>query len=254
MSDFSKKTIVITGAAGGIGDATARYLHARGANLLLTDVGTEGLEKIAAQLGERVAIQAVDVSGEADNEAMIARAEELFGHVHGIFLNAGIEGHVGPFETQTNEHWDKIFSVNVNGVRFGLKAAIPALRRAGGGSVVITASVAGVRGTNGLSPYVTSKHAIMGLMRCAAIELSPEGIRVNCVNPGPVDNRMMRSIEDQANPGHGDEVKAGFINRLPLGRYVTNEEVASVAALLLSEESSGVTGSHYMVDSGFTAT
>ncbi|ANB01944.1 SDR family NAD(P)-dependent oxidoreductase [Ectothiorhodospira sp. BSL-9] len=253
MKPFENKVVVITGAAGGIGEATARMLHAQGARLLLTDREPDGVERLAGELGDGVAAMAVDVSREADNQAMIEAAEKRFGAVNAVFLNAGIEGRVGPMDSLEQADWDKVFAVNVHGVRMGILAALPALRRVGGGSILITASVAGVRGAAGLSPYVSSKHAVMGMMRTAAAELGPEGIRVNTVNPGPVDNRMMRSIEDQASPGHGDDVKAGFVERMPLGRYVTNEEVAGVAVLLLSDASSGVTGTHYLVDAGLTA-
>ncbi|SEQ30607.1 NAD(P)-dependent dehydrogenase, short-chain alcohol dehydrogenase family [Ectothiorhodospira magna] len=253
MSQFNDKVIVITGAAGGIGEATARLLYAQGARLLLTDREADGVEALAAALGERAAGMAVDVSRREENQAMIQAAEQRFGAVHGVFLNAGIEGRVGPLASTTDEDWERVFAVNLHGVRHGLQAAVPALRRAGGGAILITASVAGVRGAAGLSPYVSSKHAVMGMMRCAAVELGPEGIRVNTVNPGPVDNRMMRSIEEQANPGHGDEVKHDFVTRIPLGRYSTNEEIAAVAALLLSDAGSGITGAHYLVDGGMTA-
>lgn len=110
-----------------------------------------------------------------------------------------------------------------------------------------------MKGSAGLSPYVSSKHAVVGMMRTLAAELGPEGIRVNTLNPGPVDNRMMRSIEDQANPGHGDEVQKMFASRIPLGRYVTNEECAAMAVFLLSDESSGCSGNTYLVDGGFNA-
>jgi len=252
MSQLNGKVIVITGAGGGIGGAAARHLHAQGARLMLTDREAEGVQRLAEELGGDTAATAVDVSSPADNRAMIERAEERFGAVHGVYLNAGIEGQAGPLEKAGDEVWEQVFAVNVHGVRYGLQAALPALRRAGGGSVLITSSVAGVRGVAGLSPYVASKHAVMGLMRAAAAELGPEGIRVNTVNPGPVDNRMMRSIEEQVSPGHGEEVKQGFTARIPLGRYVSNEEVARVAAFLLSEDASGITGAHYLVDGGMT--
>ncbi|MCG5532069.1 SDR family oxidoreductase [Halorhodospira sp. 9621] len=253
MKAVDGKVIVITGAAGGIGEATARHLHAQGARLLLTDRELDGVQRLAEELGEGTAAMAVDVSSQADNEAMIREAESHFGAVHGVFLNAGIEGRAGPLEAADDSVWEQVLAVNVHGVRYGIQAALPALRRAGGGSLLITSSVAGVRGAAGLSPYVSSKHAVMGLMRTAAAELGAEGIRVNCVNPGPVDNRMMRSIEDQVSPGHGDEVKQGFTARIPLGRYVSNDEVAAVAVFLLSDAASGITGSNYMVDGGMTA-
>ena len=253
IAPLNGKVIVITGAAGGIGEATARLVYAQGASVFLTDREIEGVDELAKSLGNRAAAAAVDVSSSADNLAMIDKAEKRFGAVHGLFLNAGIEGRVGPLEYAGDDAWEQVFAVNVHGVRYGIQAAIPALRRAGGGTILLTSSVAGVRGSPGLSPYVTSKHAVMGLMRTAAAELGPEGIRVNTINPGPVDNRMMRSIEDQVQPGHGEEVKQGFIGRIPLGRYVTNQEVAATAAFLLSDAASGITGANYMVDAGMTA-
>ncbi|MBK1734480.1 short-chain dehydrogenase [Halorhodospira abdelmalekii] len=253
MAHLNGRHIVITGAAGGIGEATARLLYAHGAHLVLTDRELDGVQALANSLGERAAAMAVDVSSQADNQAMIEAAEARFGPIHGLFLNAGTEGRIGPLEATDDAVWDQVFAVNVHGVRYGIQAALPSLRRGGGGSILITASVAGVRGSPGLSPYVASKHAVMGLMRTAAAELGPEGIRVNTINPGPVDNRMMRSIEDQIQPGQGDAVKEGFLGRIPLGRYVTNEEVAATASFLLSDSASGITGASYMIDAGMTA-
>lgn len=253
INQFDAKVVVITGAAGGIGEATARRLYAQGASLLLADHDSAGVQRLASSLGDRAAAMAVDVSSRSDNEAMIEEAEKLFGAVHALYLNAGIEGQVGPLESAVDDVWEKVFAVNVHGVRYGLQSALPALRRAGGGAVLITSSVAGVRGAAGLSPYVSSKHAVMGMMRCAAVELGAESIRVNTINPGPVDNRMMRSIEEQVQPGHGAEVKQGFVERIPLGRYVTNDEVAATAAFLLSDVASGITGASYLVDAGMTA-
>lgn len=253
MSSLNGKVIAITGGAGGIGETTARMAHAQGASVVITDREAGPVEAIAESLGERAAGLAVDVTRREDNERMVAAALEHFGRLDGVFLNAGIEGEVGPFESRSDAAWEKVFAVNVQGVRFGVAAALPALREAGGGSIVITSSVAGVRGAAGLSPYVSSKHAVVGMMRCLAAELGPEGIRVNTLNPGPVDNRMMRSIEEQANPGHGEEVHKAFSARIPLGRYVTNEECAGMAVFLFSDAASGCNGDTYLVDGGFTA-
>jgi NAD(P)-dependent dehydrogenase (short-subunit alcohol dehydrogenase family) len=253
MNTLEGKIIVITGGAGGIGEATARLAHARGASVVITDRESAPVEAIAESLGERACGLAVDVTRRADNEHMVAVAEERFGRLDAAFLNAGIEGEVGPFERRTDEAWNRVFAVNVHGVRFGVEAAIPALRRAGGGSIVMTSSVAGLRGASGLSPYVSSKHAVVGMMRCLAAELGPEGIRVNTLNPGPVDNRMMRSIEEQAKPGHGEDVHRMFASRVPLGRYVTNEECAAMATMLFSDDASGCNGNTYLVDGGYCA-
>ena len=253
MSTLDGKAIVITGGAGGIGEATARQAHAEGARVVITDREAGRVEEIANELGERAIGLAVDVTSREDNRRMVAAAVKAFDRLDAAFLNAGIEGEVGPFESRTDDAWNKVLAVNLHGVRYGIEAALPALRKAGGGSIVITSSVAGVRGAAGLTPYVTSKHAVIGMMRCLAAELGPEGIRVNTLNPGPVDNRMMRSIEDQASPGHGDEVRKMFTSRVPLGRYVTNDECAAMAVLLLSDAASGLTGNTYLVDGGYCA-
>ncbi len=253
MNSLEGKVIVMTGGAGGIGEATARLAHAEGASVVITDREAGPVTAIAESLGERALGLAVDVTRREDNERMVAAAVDQFGRLDGAFLNAGIEGQVGPFDSRTDAHWQQVFDVNVHGVRLGAEAAIPALRKAGGGSIVITSSVAGLRGAAGLSPYVSSKHAVVGMMRCLAAELGPDGIRVNTLNPGPVDNRMMRSIEDQANPGHGDEIHAMFASRIPLGRYVTNEECAAMAVMLLSDAAGGCNGNTYLVDGGYCA-
>lgn len=253
MSTMKGKVIAITGGAGGIGEATARLAHAQGAAVVITDLEAGPVEAIAQSLGERAVALAVDVSKRKDNERMVAAAVEHFGRLDGVFLNAGIEGEVGPFDSRSDGAWEKVFAVNVHGVRLGVEAALPALRQTGGGSIVMTSSVAGLRGAAGLSPYVSSKHAVVGMMRCLAAELGPEGIRVNTLNPGPVDNRMMRSIEEQANPGHGKDVHDMFAARVPLGRYVSNEECAAMAVFLFSEASSGCSGNTYLVDGGYCA-
>ncbi|MBW4458956.1 MAG: SDR family oxidoreductase [Nodosilinea sp. WJT8-NPBG4] len=253
MSSMKGKVIAITGGAGGIGEATARMAHAEGASVVITDQKAGPVEAIAESLGDGAVGLAVDVTRREDNQRMVTAALEHFSRLDGVFLNAGIEGEVGPFESRADAAWEKVFAVNVHGVRLGVEAALPALRQAGGGSVVITSSIAGLRGLSGLSPYVSSKHATVGMMRCLAAELGPEGIRVNTLNPGPVENRMMRSIEDQANPSHGKEVKESFTARIPLGRYVTNEECAAMAVFLFSDAASGCNGNTYLVDGGFCA-
>ncbi len=253
MSTLEGKVIAITGGAGGIGEATARMAHAQGASVVITDREIGPVEAIAESLGERALGLAVDVTRREDNERMVAQAVERFGRLDAGFLNAGIEGEVGPFDSRSDSAWEKVLAVNVHGVRFGVEAALPALRKSGGGSIVITSSVAGLRGAAGLSPYVSSKHAVVGMMRCLAAELGPEGIRVNTLNPGPVDNRMMRSIEEQANPGNAHEVHDMFASRIPLGRYVTNDECAAMAVFLFSDAASGCSGNTYLVDGGYLA-
>lgn len=253
MQQLKDKVIAITGATGGIGSATAHHIVKHGGQVVVSDIDQTNIDALVASLGSQAVGLVVDVSKLEDNQALIELAESSFGRLDGVFLNAGIEGHVGAFEKQTEDDWQRVFNVNFHGVRYGALAALPALERAGGGSVVMTSSVAGVRGAAGLCPYVASKHALLGLMRSLTAEWGPRGIRVNTLNPGPVDNRMMRSIENQSSPGHGEDVKQAFTSRVPLGRYVTNEECAAMAGFLLSDASSGVSGNTYMVDGGYCA-
>lgn len=243
----------MTGAAGGIGRATAELFVAEGARVVMTDVDGDALAAAAESLGADVACIAGDVGDPRTAGRAVATAMERFGGLHVLFANAGIEGRVAPLMDQALEDVERVLRVNVLGVFLFIKHAAPRIIESGGGSIVITSSVAGVIGSPGLSPYIASKHAVLGLMKTAAVELAPHGIRVNSVNPGPIENRMMRSIEDQAAPGHGDAVKSGFIKQVPLGRYGTNEEIARVALFLASDESSYCTGAVFLADGGFTA-
>lgn len=127
------------------------------------------------------------------------------------------------------------------------------MKKQGGGSVIITSSVAGLGGTPGLMAYVTSKHAIIGSMRVAALEGARHGIRVNTIHPSPVDNRMMRSLEEGFSPGRAEEMKQSFTERIPLGRYGTNEDMANLALFLASDDSEFITGATYAINGGFTA-
>jgi NAD(P)-dependent dehydrogenase (short-subunit alcohol dehydrogenase family) len=142
--------------------------------------------------------------------------------------------------------------VNVKGVWLGMKYAFPIMKADGGGSVIITSSVAGLRGTAQVSAYVGSKHATIGLMRVGALEGAPGNIRVNSIHPSPVDNRMMRSLEDGFAPGQGESVKENFTKMIPLGRYASNEDIADLALFLASEQSKFITGATYVIDGGFT--
>ena len=253
MTNFEKQVIAITGATGGIGSATAQRVIDLGGRVVVCDLSSDKVNELVERLGPNARGLAVDVTSLADNQAMVELAESEFGCLNGAFLNAGIEGRVAPFEQQTDADWEQVFNVNFHGVRWGTQAVIPAIRRAGGGSIVITSSVAGVRGAAGLTPYVSSKHALLGLMRSLCAEYGREGIRINTLNPGPVDNRMMRSIEEQTKPGEGEQVKQAFTARVPLGRYVSNAECAAMACFLLSHEASGISGNTYMVDGGYCA-
>jgi 3alpha(or 20beta)-hydroxysteroid dehydrogenase len=254
MNRLDNKTIIITGASGGIGAAMARRFAAEGANLVLADREETGLASLASELDpDRTLVCALDVSVPAQVQNLVTRTLERFGAIDGMMANAGTEGVVAPLVQLSPEDFDRVLAVNVRGPFLCIKYAAPAMIERGRGAIVVTSSIAGLIGSPGLGAYVSSKHAVMGLVKSAAIELAPRGVRVVAINPGPIENRMMRSIEEQAAPGAGQQVKHGFEGQVPLHRYGTNEEIAALALFLVSDEASYCTGAAYVADGGFTA-
>lgn len=253
MKRLDNKTVVITGGAGGIGKATAQRMINEGAKVLITDLDEEKLKKVTEEINSPELYYIVaDVTDENQVKSYAQKAKELFGHVDVFFNNAGIEGEVKPLDEYPLDVYHKIIEVNINGVYFGLRHIFPLMKERGG-SVIITSSVAGMGGTANVLPYVTSKHAIIGMMRSAALEGAPHKIRVNTINPSPVDNRMMRSLEEGFAPGEANAAKDSFEKAIPLGRYAKNEEIAALAVFLASDESSFITGTINAIDGGMTA-
>lgn len=248
------KSAVITGGAGGIGMETAALFLKEGVKgVLLVDLEEKALKKAAEKLkSDKVHIHAADVTNSKDVKAYTDRAAELFGGLDILFLNAGIEGVVKPLTDYPEEMFDRVLGVNMKGVWLGLKHAFPVMKKSGG-SVMITSSVAGIQGTPNVVAYVGSKHGVNGIMKVAALEGAEHKIRVNSIHPSPVDNRMMRSLEEGFAPGQGAEVKKGFEQTIPLGRYAENREIADLALFLASDESKFITGSQYVIDGGLTA-
>jgi NAD(P)-dependent dehydrogenase (short-subunit alcohol dehydrogenase family) len=254
MGRLEGKVAMITGAAGGIGSVAGRVFADEGARVLLVDRDEEALVAAAAAIGEPRARHFVaDVTKADEVRACTCAAAEHFGGLDVAILNAGIEGEVRPIKEYPDEVFDQVIAVNLRGVWLGLKYAIPEMERRGGGSIVITSSIAGVRGRPGLCAYVASKHAIVGLMRTAALECAAAGIRVNTVNPSPVETRMMRSLERGAVPDDPESAKRAFERASPLGHYAEPEEVAKLMLFLASDESSHCSGSVYMLDGARTA-
>jgi NAD(P)-dependent dehydrogenase (short-subunit alcohol dehydrogenase family) len=250
MGRLDCKVAIITGAARGIGAAAARLFAAEGAHLVLADVLTEPLERVAAEIGSRAAACPTDVTDEAAVKKLVDAAVARHGKLDIALLNAGIEGKVSPIEDYPAEMFDKVMAINVRGVWLGLKYAMKAMEAAGG-SIVITSSTSGIRATPHMSAYTASKHAVIGLMRSAAIEGSARKIRVNTVNPSPIDTPMISSLEAMRGvAGRNDQPMA---QGTPLGRYGKPEEVANLMLFLASDESSFCTGGVYMVDGGVSA-
>ena len=255
MNRLEGKVAVLTGGAGGIGVATARKLASEGARILLVDLAESALREAARSIGsEAVTICPGDVSKPEDNERMIRTAVERHGGVDILVANAGIEGTVKPIPEYPVETFDRVMAVNVRGPWLGMKYAIPEIAKRGGGSIVVLSSIAGLHGFAGASPYVTSKHAVIGMARTAALECATMKIRVNTVNPSPIETRMMRSLEESFSPGSAADAKKGFEGIIPLGRYGTPEEVADLVCFLASDESRFCTGGVYGVDGGMSAT
>lgn len=245
------KVALITGATGAIGLATAKLFAAEGAKVMLADMGEEQLKNAVADIGSDLSDYAVvDVTDEAQVKAMVDKTVARFGKVDVFLANAGIEGKIGNIADTDVSNLRKVLDVNVVGVWLGMHYVIPEMKKNGGGSIIITSSGAGVIGSPGSAPYNTSKHAVIGLMRCAALEYAADNIRVNTVNPGPIDSRMMRSIEDGYGAEHAAEFREKIMAATPMGRYGQPQEISPMMLFLATDEASYCTGSVYMVDGG----
>lgn len=255
MNRLQDKIAVITGGSGGIGKVTARRFLDEGASVVLVDLDQDALDGVARELdaGDRVLVVKADVSDEAQVKAYVDAAIERFGRIDVFFNNAGIEGKVAPLEQQDIAMFDKVIAVNVRGAYLGLKHVLPHMYKAGRGSVINTSSVAGLDGSAGVLPYVTSKHALTGMTKVAAIEAARHDVRVNSVHPSPVNTRMMRSLEAGFAPGHAEAAKEEMEKAIPLGRYGESADIANLVLFLASDESAFITGAAYRIDGGMGA-
>jgi NAD(P)-dependent dehydrogenase (short-subunit alcohol dehydrogenase family) len=254
MGRLEEKVAVITGGAGGIGIAAAKRFVAEGAKVLLVDLDEQALVDASNEVGSNVSSYCVaDVSQKADTERYVQQAVDVFGGVDIYLANAGIEGLVTPFLEQTEAMFDQVMAVNVKGVWLGVQSMFPVMQARGGGSIVITSSVAGIKGASMLAPYVTSKHAVVGLMRSAALAGAEHNIRVNTVNPSPVETRMMRSLEAGMMPDDLNAAHDLMSANIPLGRYAEPADIANMMLFLASDEGAFMTGGVYMADGGSSA-
>lgn len=252
MKKLENKIAIITGGSGSIGKITAELFLEEGAKVMLVDLSEKALQEAAYELNsDHIRYVVADVSNAAEVEHYVRETVKLLGKIDVFFNNAGIEGVVKPIENYPEDIFDKIMSVNVKGVWLGNKYVLPQMNE--GGSIIMTSSVAGVMGFAGLSAYVTSKHAVVGIMRSTALEAASQKIRVNTVHPSPVNNRMMRSIEESSAPGHAEEVKKQFETAIPLGRYAEPIEIAKLILFLASDDSQFITGTTQIIDGGMCA-
>lgn len=250
---YAGKTVLITGANGAIGTATAKMMADRGAEIFAVDIpGTDWKAfRQAVGHGDRVDTTEADVTRETDVKDYVIKAKTRFGKIDVFFNNAGIEGKYQELPDLDIENLETVFNVNVKGVVMALKYVLPLMYAAGKGAVVNASSVAGLGGSPGLTPYIMSKHAILGVTRTAALEAAAKGVRVNCVNPGPIDGRMMDSIND----GQGGQQKMhdATAAAIPMQRFGTPEEVAGLVAFLGSDDAGYCNGGFYTVDGAMTA-
>ncbi|TKC98893.1 SDR family NAD(P)-dependent oxidoreductase [Polyangium fumosum] len=253
MGRIEGKVALVTGATGGIGRATIDKFVREGARVFAFARQEAPLRDAVAQYGASVAMATGDVTEEADVARAVAACLDAFGRLDIVFANAGVEGVVKPITDVTAEELDEVYRVNVRGTFFTLKHSAPPMVKQGKGSIIVNSSILGLSGMAGLSAYAMSKHAVTGLMRSAALELAPVGVRVNSIHPAAVDNRMMRSIERLAAPDAPNSVKDKFTSMIPLGRYGTNEEIADLVLFLGSDESSFCSGSTFAADGAFGA-
>jgi 2,5-dichloro-2,5-cyclohexadiene-1,4-diol dehydrogenase 1 len=242
------KVIIVTGALGGIGSAAVRELAAAGAHVVATDITPAG-EEALDHLSARAAFFRADLTQEDQVAALLAHTLERHGRLDGAFNNAGVEQHGKPLTGLEAAEWDRVIRINVSSIFYCLKHQIPAMQS--GGSIVLTSSVLGQVAVPNAAEYIASKHAVIGLMKAAAIECGALGVRVNAILPGFVDTPLFRrQFADAALQPMVEAVRKSH----PLGRFAEPEEVAKAVKWLLSDESSFTTGASINIDGGFTAT
>src|SRR3954469_22931459 len=250
--DFSGKVALVTGAAAGMGLATARAFAEAGAAVVLAGfkedaVRTEAQKLVAA--GHKAIAVPCDVSDDAQVAAMVERTVAEFGRLDAAFNNAGVMAKIAPTADSTREDWDRVIGVNLRGVWSCMKHELRQMQRQGEGAIVNNASVGALTGNPGIGSYIASKHGVVGLTRTAALEYVKHGIRVNAVNPGLIDTQVARDVVSG-----NEEAYADIAKNVPIGRAGRPEEIAAAVLWLCSSAASYVVGQALTVDGGMTVT
>ncbi|MGH6990094.1 MAG: SDR family NAD(P)-dependent oxidoreductase [Stellaceae bacterium] len=252
MGQLDGKVAIVTGGAGSIGLATARLFLEEGARVMLVDQRSDDLRRAAVGLDpDRLATRVADVTKSDDVRGYIADTVARFGKIDVLMSNAGNLGAIKPIADYPEEVFDAVLAVHVRGAFLACKYGLAQVND--GGSIIITSSIAGVRGDAGPYGYITAKHAQVGLMRAVAKEAAARRIRVNTLHPGPVDNEFQATVERELSPVVGRDATQLFNELIPLHRHADPKEIARAALFLASDQSSFTTGSLLMVDGGMSA-
>jgi 2,5-dichloro-2,5-cyclohexadiene-1,4-diol dehydrogenase 1 len=255
MGILENRAVLITGAASGIGRATALAAHDEGARLLLSDIDAKSGEALAAEIaakGGSAAFAQCDVTIEAEVEALVARASAEYGRLDGAFNCAGILGSIGLTTDTTLDDWRRILDVDLSGVFLCTKHELRVMAAQGSGSILNMASAAGLIGWPGACGYVAAKHGVVGLTKSAALEVAAKGVRVNAICPSYVETPMVSDLFENLLGGDPVHVDAALANH-PIGRFAKPAEIAAACVWLLSDNASFVTGTAMSVDGGYTA-
>ena len=245
---FPGQSALVTGAASGIGEATARLLAANGASVVVSDLQADAVQRVVDAIvadGGKAVANVCDVADAAQVEAAVACAVTHFGALHLAVNNAGIGGDSGPAGELSLEAWQRLIDVNLSGVAYGLRYQIPAILAAGGGAIVNMSSILGLVGDAGAPAYVAAKHGVTGLTRSAALAYASQGVRINSIHPGYVETAILANLDGAT--------RQALVAKHAIGRLGRAEEIAHAVAFLLSDGASFLAGSALVADGGYTA-